>query len=101
MPNQNNDNSLQDILELLSKEGLDGTGEALRVLLNAAMVLEREKYLTLLITNVMSKDEDIQMASSLRPFRPVLVRWLWKFRKCGKEDFTQVLSSVVSGQSGR
>ncbi len=45
MPNQNNDNSLQDILELLSKEGLDGTGEALRVLLNAAMVLEREKYL--------------------------------------------------------
>ncbi|HEY9680006.1 MAG TPA: transposase [Oculatellaceae cyanobacterium] len=45
MPNQNNDNSLQDILELLSKEGLDGTGEALRLLLNAAMVLEREKYL--------------------------------------------------------
>jgi putative transposase len=45
MPNQNNDNSLQDILELLTNSGLDGATEALRMLLNAAMFLEREKYL--------------------------------------------------------
>jgi putative transposase len=45
MPNQNNDNSLQDILELLTENGLDGATEALRMLLNAAMFLEREKYL--------------------------------------------------------
>jgi putative transposase len=45
MPNQDNDNSLQDILELLTNSGLDGATEALRMLLNAAMVLEREKYL--------------------------------------------------------
>lgn len=45
MPNQNNDNSLQDILELLTDKGLDGAGEALRMLLNAAMILEREKFL--------------------------------------------------------
>ncbi|HEY9680002.1 MAG TPA: hypothetical protein V6C86_00240 [Oculatellaceae cyanobacterium] len=64
MPNQNNDNSLPDILELLSKEGLEGTGEALRLLLNAATVLEREKYLALLITNVISSAEDTQMASA-------------------------------------
>lgn len=45
MPNQNNDNSLQDILELLTNNGLEGAGEALRMLLNAAMILEREKFL--------------------------------------------------------
>jgi putative transposase len=45
MPNQNNDNSLQDILELLTNSGLDGATEALRMLLNAAMFVEREKYL--------------------------------------------------------
>jgi transposase-like protein len=45
MPNQNNDNSLQDILELLTENGLDGATEALRMLLNAAMILEREKHL--------------------------------------------------------
>jgi hypothetical protein len=45
MPNQNNDNSLQDILELLTENGLDGATEALRMLLNAAMFLEREKHL--------------------------------------------------------
>jgi transposase-like protein len=45
MPNQNNDNSLQDILELLTENGLEGATEALRMLLNAAMFLEREKFL--------------------------------------------------------
>ncbi len=45
MPHQNKDISYHDILELLSREGLDGAGEALRALLNAAMLLEREQHL--------------------------------------------------------
>lgn len=40
------DNSLNaEILEILSKEGLGGMNEAVRILMNAAMLLEREKYL--------------------------------------------------------
>lgn len=38
-------NPLSTVLELLTQEGLEGMGEALRLLLNAAMVLEREQYL--------------------------------------------------------
>lgn len=38
-------NPMERVLELLSEEGLDGAGEALRVLLNAAMLLERERHL--------------------------------------------------------
>lgn len=34
-----------EILEILSKEGLGGMSEAVRILMNAAMLLEREKYL--------------------------------------------------------
>lgn len=34
-----------EILEILSKEGLGGMNEAVRILMNAAMLLEREKYL--------------------------------------------------------
>lgn len=45
MPNQNNDSTMKEILELLTNSGLDGAGEALRMLLNAAMFLEREKFL--------------------------------------------------------
>lgn len=45
MPNHNKDISYQEILELLSNEGLDGAGEALRLLLNAAMRVERENHL--------------------------------------------------------
>lgn len=45
MPHQNKDNSYQEILELLANEGFEGLPESLRLLLNAAMKLEREKYL--------------------------------------------------------
>jgi putative transposase len=38
-------NPMERVLELLSEEGLDGAGEALRVLLNAAMLMERERHL--------------------------------------------------------
>jgi len=34
-----------EILELLTNEGLSGMNEAVRILMNAAMLLEREKYL--------------------------------------------------------
>src|SRR3990167_2646604 len=34
-----------EILEMLSKEGLDGMNQAVKILMNAAMLLEREKYL--------------------------------------------------------
>src|ERR1700730_16606312 len=33
------------ILEMLAEGGLDGLGEAVKILLNAAMLAEREKYL--------------------------------------------------------
>ena len=39
------DTRLTDVMELLTHSGLDGLADALRVLLNAAMVLERERYL--------------------------------------------------------
>lgn len=48
MPHQNKDSKeiyFQDILEMLAEEGLGASGEALRLLLNAAMKLEREKHL--------------------------------------------------------
>jgi putative transposase len=39
------DTRLTDVLELLTQSGLDGLSDALRVLLNAAMLLERERFL--------------------------------------------------------
>lgn len=36
---------LEEVLKLLAEEGFDGIGELLRIVLNAAMVVEREKYL--------------------------------------------------------
>ena len=39
------DTRLSDVMELLSTSGLDGLADALRVLLNAAMLLERERFL--------------------------------------------------------
>lgn len=40
------ENSLNsEILELLTNQGLDGISEMARILMNAAMQLEREKYL--------------------------------------------------------
>lgn len=40
------ENSLNpDVLEILMKEGLGGMSEAVRILMNTAMLLEREKYL--------------------------------------------------------
>jgi len=45
MPNQDKDNLFSEIMELLTQEGLNGSGEAMRLLLNAAMRLEREHHL--------------------------------------------------------
>jgi putative transposase len=45
MPNQNKDNSYEEILELLANDGLGGANEALRLLLNAAMRMERERHI--------------------------------------------------------
>lgn len=39
------DTRLADVMELLAQSGLDGLSDALRILLNAAMLLERERYL--------------------------------------------------------
>lgn len=42
----NQEHSLNpEVLEILSREGLSGMNEAVRILINAAMLLEREKYL--------------------------------------------------------
>ncbi len=45
MPNHDKDSLLSEILELLTREGLNGAGEALRLLLNGAMRAEREQHL--------------------------------------------------------
>ena len=37
--------SIGDVLELLIEQGLDGTAEAISILLNEAMRLERERHL--------------------------------------------------------
>jgi transposase-like protein len=39
------DTRLTDVMELVTQSGLDGLADALRVLLNAAMLVERERYL--------------------------------------------------------
>lgn len=39
------DTRLTEVMELLTQSGLDGLADALRVLINAAMLLERERYL--------------------------------------------------------
>ena len=39
------DRSIGDVLELLIEQGLDGTAEAISILLNEAMRLERERHL--------------------------------------------------------
>jgi len=36
---------LEEVLKLLSEDGFDGIGDLLKIVLNAAMVVEREKYL--------------------------------------------------------
>jgi transposase-like protein len=45
MPHQDKNNSYNEILELLANEGFEALPDSLRLLLNAAMRLEREKYL--------------------------------------------------------
>lgn len=45
MAQQEKNNLLEQVVELLSEEGMSGIGEMLRLLLNAAMVIERERYL--------------------------------------------------------
>jgi putative transposase len=39
------DTRLNDVMELLTQSGLDGLADALRVLINAAMLVERERFL--------------------------------------------------------
>jgi hypothetical protein len=38
-------NSIEQVLERLTEQGTDGLTEALRLLLNAAMLFERERFL--------------------------------------------------------
>lgn len=38
-------NSIDEVLELLTEQGTDGLAQALRILLNAAMLFERERFL--------------------------------------------------------
>ncbi len=38
-------NSIDQVLELLTEQGTEGLAEALRILLNAAMLFERERFL--------------------------------------------------------
>ena len=45
MTEHTQDTRLTDVMELLTHSGLDGLADALRVLLNAAMLVEREHYL--------------------------------------------------------
>ena len=45
MAEHSQDTRLTDVMELLTQSGLDGLADALRVLINAAMLLERERYL--------------------------------------------------------
>lgn len=42
---QEKNSLVEQVVELLSEEGLSGIGEMLRLVLNAAMVIEREKYI--------------------------------------------------------
>lgn len=45
MTEHSQDTRLTDVVELLTRSGFDGFADALRVLLNAAMLLERERFL--------------------------------------------------------
>ena len=45
MAEHSQDTRLADLMELLTQSGLDGLADALRVLINAAMLLERERFL--------------------------------------------------------
>lgn len=40
-----NSNTTDEAVELLMKHGMDGAAEAIQVLMNAAMVIERNAYL--------------------------------------------------------
>lgn len=42
---QQQNNSISDLLELLTEQGTDGLAQAIRILLNAAMLFEREQFL--------------------------------------------------------
>ena len=45
MAQQRQNNPVDQVLELLSEQGTDGLADALRILLNAAMLFERERFL--------------------------------------------------------
>ena len=42
------DTIVREVLELVTEEGLDGMGEAMKLLINLAMEVERDKYLGVL-----------------------------------------------------
>lgn len=45
MAQQQQNNPVDQVLELLTEQGTDGLADALRILLNAAMIIERERFL--------------------------------------------------------
>ena len=45
MAQQQQDNAFEQVLELLTEQGSEGLTEAIRILLNAAMLFERERFL--------------------------------------------------------
>ena len=45
MAHQQQNNPVEQVLELLTEQGSDGLAEALRIMLNAAMLFERERFL--------------------------------------------------------
>ncbi len=73
MPNHDKDSLLSEILELLTREGLNGAGEALRLLLNGAMRAEESSILELVRMSEMSSVVATPMDSSLKLFTPGVV----------------------------
>ena len=40
-----NNNNMQDAIAMISERGFDGMGDAMRIIFNQAMLIERENYL--------------------------------------------------------
>ena len=40
-----NNNNIQDAVAMISERGFDGMGDAMRIIFNQAMLIERENYL--------------------------------------------------------
>jgi hypothetical protein len=61
---QQQNNPIEQVLELLTEQGSDALAEALRTLLNAAMLFERERFLTPPHTSALPSGATMPMASN-------------------------------------